>query len=216
MASSITTAFLLVAVDAFEDDDGVVDHHPYRQCECQGGEVVERETEEAHEAEGGNERGRDRERDDKGGAPRTQEDEDHQDGQHGAINDVYLDVFDGLLHVLCSVEGDVVEKTGWKVLGELVHPLAGRAVDVYQVGAGARGDTETEGWRQVVARHAAFIGNAKLGEADVGKAYRPAVDGRDDKVVEVLHCFKKAEVAYRQLGQWTFDEPAGKLEVFAT
>ena len=99
---------------------------PTEQCESQGGEVVERKTEDPHETEGGDERGRDRQRDDEGRAPGSEKDEDHEDRQDGAVDDVDLDVLDGSFDVLGAVEGDVVEETGGKVLGELFHPLRGR------------------------------------------------------------------------------------------
>ncbi len=208
-------ALLLVAEDVLEDDDGVVDHHPDRQRQRQGREVVERKAEEAHEAEGGDERGRDRERDDEGRAPRTEKDKDHEDRQHGAVDDVDLDVLDRLFDILGAVECDVVEEARREVLGELVHPFAGGAVDVDQIGAGAGRDPETEGRGQVVAGHAALVGDAELGEADVREPDRTAVDGGDDHLVEVLDRLEETEVANRELGQGAFDEAAGQLEVLA-
>ncbi len=114
-----------------------------------------------------------------------------------------------------AVEGDVVEETRGEVLRELVHALPRGAVDVHQVGARTGRDAEAEGRGQVVARHAALVGDAELGEADVGEADRPAVDGGDDEVVEVLDRLEEAEVAHRELGQRTLDEAARQLEVLA-
>ena len=81
-----------------------------------------------------------------------------------------MDMFDEMRTMLLlhrAVERDVVEEPGWKVLGELVHPFAGAAVDLDQVGAGARGDAQAHGRGQVVAAGAALVGDAVLGEADV-------------------------------------------------
>ena len=208
-------ALLLVAEDVFQHDDSVVDHHAHRQRQGQGCEVVEREAEDAHEAEGGNERGRDGERDDEGRAPGAQEDEDDEDRQDGAVDDVDLDVLDRFFDVLGAVEGDVEVEARREVLGQLLHPLAGAAVDFDQVGAGAGSDAETERRCQVVAPEPPFIGDAELGEADVGEADRSAVDGGDDEVVEVLHVLEEPHVAHRQLGHPAFDEPARQLQVFA-
>ena len=208
-------ALLLVAEDILEDDDGVVDHHPDRQSQRQGCEVVERKAEEAHEAEGGDQRGRDCERDDEGRAPRAQEDKDHEDRQHGAIDDVHLDVLDRLLDVLGAVEGDVVKEARRKVLGKLVHLFACGPIHVNQIGAGARRDTETEGGRQVVTGHAAFVTDAELGETDIRKPDRTTVNGRDDHLIEILDGLEETEVADCELGEGAFDKATRQLEVFA-
>ena len=92
---------------------------------------------------------------------------------------------------------------------------AGGAVDIDQIGARSGRDADAEGRCHVVAGAAAFVGDAELGEPDIGEPDRSAVDGRDDHVVEVVDGFEETEIAHRELGHRSLDEPAGQLEVLA-
>ena len=70
-----------VALDVLDHDDGVVDHDADGQHQAEQRQGVEREAERRHDGEGADQRHRDRDQRDDGGAPVLQEDEHDDDDQ---------------------------------------------------------------------------------------------------------------------------------------
>src|SRR5258708_22993383 len=74
-----------MALDVFDNDDGVVDHQACSESNAEQGQRVDGEAEQLDEREGADERDRNRDRGDDGVAPVLEENEDYQnDKEDGA------------------------------------------------------------------------------------------------------------------------------------
>ena len=70
---------------------GIIDHDPDRQDQCQHGDIIEREAHVLHEEKGRNDRSRDRQGRNDGGAPVPDKQHDRGRDQHGGQQQVEID-----------------------------------------------------------------------------------------------------------------------------
>ena len=97
-----------VALDVLHHDDRIVHHDADGEHQAEQGKVVERETEQRHEEEGADERYRDGDDRDDGGAPGLQEQDHHQNDQDDRFDDGLDDGVHGLLNELGRIVDDRV------------------------------------------------------------------------------------------------------------
>ena len=83
-----------VALDVFNDDDSVVYDEACSKGDAEEGERVDAEAEDLDEGEGADERDRDGDGGDDGGAPVLQEEEDDDDDDDDGFADGADDLFD--------------------------------------------------------------------------------------------------------------------------
>ena len=76
---------LNVALDVFDDDDGVVDHNADGQHQAEQRQIVEREAEHRHHEKRADQRHRDSDNRDDGGAPCLQKQDHHQHDQDDGL-----------------------------------------------------------------------------------------------------------------------------------
>ena len=89
--------FLAQPRDVLEHDDRIVDDHARGECQAAQRHHVEAQIGLAHEEERGDQRDRQRQRNDEGAAAMAEEEEDHQDRQRAADQGVVADVVERVL-----------------------------------------------------------------------------------------------------------------------
>ena len=97
-----------VALHVLHHHDGVVDHDADRQHEPEQRQIVQRESEHRHQEERPDQRYRNRDQRNDGGAPSLQEQDDHQHDQQNGLADGLLHRVDRLLDELGRVIDDGV------------------------------------------------------------------------------------------------------------
>ena len=115
-ASFGVIALLDVALDVFDDDDGVVDDDTDREHEAEQRQRVERDADQAHDEERADQRhGDGQDRDDRG-APRLQEQDDDEDDEHERFDQRVDHGVDRELDELGRIVDDRVADTRREVL----------------------------------------------------------------------------------------------------
>jgi hypothetical protein len=199
--------------DVLQDDDRVVDDDAHRQHQPEHGQVVQREVEEAHEGEGGDDRGGDREPGHDRAAPVAHEEEHRERHQDGAQPQVLAHGVDRAVDEARLVADDLELHVGWQDGTELVE-LALHAVDhLHRVGAGLLAHDELHRVLAVQAGETPRLDDAVLGVAQVANVERPPADVRHDEVGEVAHVFQAPHRAHGQLAPGLVEPAAGQLDV---
>ena len=93
--NGVHALFFDAAKDVFEHDDRVVDHHAHHQHQGQHRDVVQREVEQLHDRERGDDRRGNRHRRDERRAPRPHEEQHGDAGQNAADDQVPSNLVQG-------------------------------------------------------------------------------------------------------------------------
>ena len=134
-----------MALDVFDDDDGVVDDESGGEGDAEEGERVDGEAEDLDEGEGADERDGNGDGGDDGGAPVLQEEEDDDDDDDDGLADGRDDLVDGVADDGGGVDGDDVLHARGEGLFEFVEDGAATLVDVEGVGVGELLNTDADG-----------------------------------------------------------------------
>ena len=138
-----------VALDVFDHDDGVVDDEAGGQRDAEQRERIDGEAEDADEGEGPDQRNRNGDGGDEGGAPVLQEEEDDQDDDDDGFDEGLDDFADGCADDGGGVEGDGVFHAGREGAGESVHLGFGIAIHLQGVGIAELLHAEADGGNAV-------------------------------------------------------------------
>ena len=208
-------AFLDVAVDVFQHDDGIVHHQADRQHQPEQGQHVDGEAHGVEEDEGADQRHRDGDEGDQGGAPVAQEQEDHPHDQHHGFEHGGVHGVDRFLDEDRAVEADL-ELHACRQGGLQARQLGlHRARDCQRVGGRLLDDAEAHRGAAVDAHDVALVFGADLGAADVGQPHQDAAAVADDDLFELR---RGAQVGFGQhgkLARLAFDAAGRQLGVLA-
>ncbi len=188
-----------VALDILDHDDGVIDDDADGKHEAEQRQVVQREAERRHQEEGADQRHRNGDQRNDGGAPGLQEQHDHQNDQQDRLEDRLHHGVDRLLDELGRVVDDVVFEPLRKPLGRIRHGLA----DV--LGGGERIRARALEYRDRDRRIEVEIGvrriveAGELGAADILEPHHRVRRLLDDDIGELLGIGEPAERLHRDL-----------------
>ncbi len=125
-----------MALHVFDDDDRVVNHQACGQSDAEERECIDGEAEQLDKGECADERDRDGDRRNDGGAPVKQEKEDDHDNDDDGLAEREQHLADGIANGGGGVERHGVLESRRKALGELLQHGLGLCVYVERVGVG--------------------------------------------------------------------------------
>jgi hypothetical protein len=175
-----------MALDVFDDNDGVVDDEAGGEGDAEQRERVDGETEDTDEGEGSDERNRNRDSGDEGRAPILQEEEDDKDDDDDGFDEGLDDFADGCADDGGGVEGDGVFHARREGTSEAVHLGFGIAIDLQGIGVAQLLHAEADGGNAVEGQSAAIGFGAQFGMADVFDLDDAGGGVLDHDVVELL------------------------------
>ena len=212
-------AGLDVALDVLDDDDRVVHHNANRQHQPKQRKVVEREAEQRHEEKGADQRYRNSDDRNDGGAPGLQEQNDDKNDQNDRLANRRLHRVDRLLDEFGRVVNDVVFQPRRKALGELVH----RGLDVLRgrkcVRARPLEDTDSDCRVTIEIRVGRVVLRGEFNPRDVLNTHDRVGSLLDDDITEFLGTREAAECLHRDLEgagfihRWLVEHAGGDLHV---
>src|SRR5271157_199345 len=164
-----------MALDVFDDDDGIVDHQAGGERDAEQRQSVDGEAQQLDESERTDERDGDRDRRNDGGAPIFEENEDDQDDQEDGRAEGRDYVADRFADRVGGVEGDLILHAGRKALGQALEFGEAAAAHVEGVGGGELGDADANGFAPVVVEIGAVVFGAELSVTDVAQADESAI-----------------------------------------
>ncbi len=187
-------------LDVLHHHDGVVHHDADGEHQAEQRQIVQREAEGGHHEEGPDQRYRDGDDRNDGGAPGLQEQQDHQHHQHDRLEQGLDHLVDRLLDELGGVVGDAVAHSGREALGQLVHGGEHARGGCERVGARPLEDRDSGRHLVVEIGIGRIVERAELDPGDVAHARDPAVGvGRDHDLLELLRARQPAERLHREL-----------------
>jgi hypothetical protein len=143
-------AFLQVAVDAFDHDDGVVDDQSDRQHEGEQGQQVDGKAQHKHDREGANQRQRNGDHGNNDGTGRSQKGEHHEGDDQDCFGQRPFHLGDGAVHEHSGIIDHVARQAaGQLLLDQRQHGLHARD-DREQAGRGNRLDADIDALSAVV------------------------------------------------------------------
>ena len=154
------SAFLQMALDVLDDDDRVVHDQAGGERNAEQRQRVDGEAEQLDECEGADERDRNRDRGNDGGAPVFEKNKYHQDDQGNRRAQGRDNVADGFADGIGGIEGYFILHAGRKVLGKARKFDETAAVNVEGVGGGKLGDAEAHRVVPVVIKVGAVVFSA--------------------------------------------------------
>ncbi len=189
-------AVLEVAVDVFDDDNGVVDKDTDRQAEAHHRHVVEGEAHGLHEEKGGDDRGGDGDGADYRRPGVLQEEEGYQHGQQAAEDQRHGDVLDVFADEAGAVAGDDDLDVGRQdVLLQPSHPRPHAVGDGDGVGAGLLLDGDHDAGNPASDSVVALFLPAVLDGGDVADPDCLQALVGDDDILDVVDVLILAEGA---------------------
>ena len=182
----VVFAFLQMALDVLDDDDGVVHDQTGGQRNAEQSQRVDGEAEELDEGERSDQRDRDGDRGDDGRAPVLEEKENDEDYEDDGLAQGRDDVADGFRDGVGRVEGQLIFHARREALGEAVEFGDAAAIHVEGVGGRELSDADADRFVPVVVEVGAVVLGAKFGMAHVAQAdERAVVIAFQDDVVEL-------------------------------
>src|ERR1039458_3462159 len=151
-----------MALDVFNDDDGVVDDQTGGQRDAEQGQRVDGKTKQLDEGERADERNRNGDGGDDGGAPVFKEDEDNENHENDGFAQGGNDVADRFADGVGGVERQLVLHARRKALGEAIEFGNAAAVHFERVGGGELGDANADRFASVVVE----VGAVEIGRAN--------------------------------------------------
>ena len=182
----LVVAFLDVALDVFDDDDGVVDDEAGGERDAEERERVDGEAEDPDEGEGADEGDGDGDGGDEGGAPVLQEEEDDDDDDDDGFDEGLDDFVNRGADDSGGIEGDDGLHAGREGFGEAAELGFGIAVHLEGIGVAELLDAETDGGNAVEGEGAGVGVGTQFGAADVLDLHDAGGGVLDDDVVELL------------------------------
>src|SRR5450755_573138 len=182
----IGLAFLEVALDVFDNDNGVVHHQAGSKRDAEKRQRVDGEAEHLDESERADERDRDGDSRNDGGAPVLEENEDDENDQENCGPQGGDHVADGFADGVGRIESNFILHAGRKVLGQTVEFDQALAVHIEGVGGGELGDANADGFAPVVVEIGTVVFGAKFRATYVFQADQSAIGvALDDDVIEL-------------------------------
>src|SRR5208337_166550 len=192
----IGLAFLQMALDVFDDDDGVVDYEARGERDAEQGQGVDGEAEQLDESERADERDWDGDRGDDGGAPVFEENEDDKDDEEDGLAEGRDYVANGFADGVGGIEGELILHAGRKAFGKAVEFGDAAAVHVEGVGGGELSDADANRFVSAVVQVGAVVFGPKLGVADIAQTDESAIGiALEDDVIELTGFRKTADGA---------------------
>ena len=189
-----------MALDVFDDDDGVVDDQAGGQGDAEQRERVDGEAQQLNEGERSDERDRDGDGGNDGGTPVLEENEDDKDDEKDGGAQGRDHVADGFSDGVGGVEGDLIFHAGRKALGQAVEFGDALLVNVERVGGGKLSDRDTDRFAPVVIEVVGIVFGAEFGVADIFQANQRAIGiAFEDDVIELSGFGKAADGANADL-----------------
>ena len=175
-----------VALDVFDNDDGVVHHETDGEHDGQQRQQVDGEPENLHQEHRADERHGDRDHGHQYGTEGAKEEKDHDDDDQERLQQGADDFVDGVVDVLGGVVGHAAVEAGGQFLLDLLKLGAGTFDDFDRVGGGQHEDAHED--RGLAGE--AHLGVVVVGtEDDVGDVFE-ADDGvvlfADDELLELI------------------------------
>ena len=204
-----------MADDVLAHDDRIVDQQADREGEREQRHGVEREPEHPHREEARDDRHREGETGDHGGAPRVQEQVDDHHGEERAEHEGELDVGERIADLARVVADDLERDVGRELSHQVVDDDADLVGHFDRVGAGDLEHLERE--RGVIAhqRGAAPLGGAVDHLAHVADADRGAVADDDGDVAERERVGDASSDPHQPFGVAALDAARGDLLILA-
>ncbi len=188
-------------LDVLQHHDGVINHDTDGEHHAEQGQQVDGETEHQHAGEGPDERHRHRDTGDQGGAEVLQEQIDDHEHQYDRLEQGVYHLFDGDLHELGGVVGDLVLDILREALLESLHGGMYRIGNRDGVGARLQIGGNTDGRFAVGAGDQIIILAPQLDPGDIADPDLGAIGhGADDDVLELLHILK-APLGLHRVGE---------------
>src|ERR1700676_4082263 len=189
-----------MALDVFDNDDSVVDYQSGGERNAEQRQRVDGEAEQLDERECANERDRNRDRGDDGGAPVFEENEDDQNDEKDGGAERRDHVADGFTDCVGDIEGNLILHPGRKVFGKALKLGKALAVYVEGVGGGKLSNAQANRVAPVVIQIGAVVFGAKLGAANVLQTNKRAIGiALEDDVLELTGFGKAADSAHADL-----------------
>src|ERR1700676_423993 len=189
-----------MALDVFDNDDGVVDYQAGGERNAEQRQRVDGEAEQLDERECANERDRNRDRGDDGGTPVLEENEDDQNDEKDGRAEGRDYVSDGFADCVGDIEGNLILHAGRKVFGKAIEFGKALAMNVERVGGGKLSNAEANRVAPVVIQIGAVVFGAKLGAANVLQTDKRAIGiALEDDVLELTGFGKAADSAHADL-----------------
>src|SRR6266478_9530886 len=189
-----------MALDVFDNDDGVIDHQSGGERNSEQRQRVDGEAEQLDERECANERDRNRDRGDDGGAPVFKENKDDQNDEEDGRAEGRDYVADGFADCVGDIEGNLILHAGRKALGKALEFGEALAMYVEGVGGGKLSNAEANRVTPVVVQIGAVVFGAKLGAANVLQTNKRAIGiALEDDVIELTGFGKTADSAHADL-----------------
>ncbi len=132
-----------VSLHVFDDHDGVVNYQSCGQRDAEKGERVDGEAEDLDEGKCADQRNRNSDGGNDGGAPVQQEQEDDHDDDGDGFGQGHEHFADGVADHGCGIESDGVFEAGGKALGEFLQRSLGGTVHFQGIGVGELLDADT-------------------------------------------------------------------------
>src|ERR1051326_750123 len=197
----IVQAFADVALDVFDDDDSVVHHKTSGQRDSEQRERVNGKAQQFHEGKGPNQRNRNGDRRNDGGASFLQEDENHQHHENDGFEQSDQNVFNGFADNFGRVESHLHMHAGWKVLGELIYDRESIAIHLERVSIGELRDADADRrLMSVELEIGAVVLGAELDVAHVFELDQSAIGcGAHDDIGKLIGIGKPADRANANL-----------------
>ncbi len=175
-----------------EHHDRVVDHQADRQHQRQQGQVVDGEPEQVNHQERPNDRGRDCQGRDQGGADAAQEQEDHQRHQRAGNKQGFLHLSNRAFHEHRGIVGHPDVEVGWQRVSDLRHHPSRPVRHLDNVCLGLFDHAQPDRGLAVEPRQRPLVFHAGLRQPNIAQPNRSAVTVGNHQVVEF---FRAAELS---------------------
>ncbi len=164
---------LQIALDIFHHDDRVIDHDADGKDETEQRQIIERYAEHVEDGEGADQRYRNGDHRNDGGAPILQKQADHPDDQQYRDEDGADDFADRLADENRRIVDDLVAHTRRKILGERFHRREDFVLDFERVRAGLGEYQQRQARSTIRERGRAVVCRADFDAADIAHAGDP-------------------------------------------
>ncbi len=178
--------FAQVALDVFDDDDGVVHHQTDRKHDGEQREQVERETEDLHQEDAADERNGYRDHRHQCRAHRAEEQKDHHDDDQQGVAEGLGDLADGIGDVFGRVIADGHVEARRHVALDGVELLAHAFDDIDGIGVRQRKDAHEHRGLAGITHRGVIVLRAQNDVRDILQAHDGVVALVDHQPLEIL------------------------------
>ena len=187
-----------VALDAFDDDNGIVHHQTDGQHQPEHRKRIDGEAEDGEEYKGAHQRDGHGKHRDQRSAPVLQEEVDHKDHQHDGDQQGFNDLLHAFCHCCCLVQRYGVIHILREALLHLGHQLSDACGRLDRIGTGQLVDRDNDGGLAIQSADNAVVLCAQLDAGDVSNTNYAAI--RSLTHYDVFELFRGRQSALRKHG----------------